>query len=53
MDYTQTCPRCGRDFAGEDRDEVATQVTEHARADHGHSVSHEQVLEHLDDQTSG
>ena len=48
MTYTQTCPRCGRDIVGDNRDVVADQVVEHARVEHGHLLSPEIVLAHLD-----
>jgi hypothetical protein len=46
--YTQTCPRCGHDFAGEDRDAVADEVVEHARVEHHHSLDRNIVLAHLE-----
>ena len=48
MTYTQTCPRCGRDLAGDDKDAVADDVVEHARTEHGHSLDREIVLAHLE-----
>lgn len=48
MHYEQTCPRCGRDFAGEDKDVIADAVVEHARTEHRHSLDREVVLAHLE-----
>jgi len=48
MTYSDTCPPCGEVFSGEDRDEVATAVIEHAREAHDHVLTREHVLEHLD-----
>jgi len=48
MTYSDTCPPCGEVFSGEDRDEVATTVIEHARDAHDHVLTREHVLEHLD-----
>ena len=45
--YSQTCPRCGRDFTGDDRDLVADDVVEHARLEHGHALDRDIVLAHL------
>ena len=46
--FQQTCPRCGRVFAGDDKEAVADAVVEHARADHRHSLDREVVLAHLE-----
>ena len=48
MTYTQTCPRCGRDFDGDDRDALADAVVEHARVDHEHALDRNIVLAHLE-----
>ena len=48
MTYRQTCPRCGSDFAGEDKAVVADAVVEHARVDHQHRLDQEVVLAHLE-----
>ena len=48
MPYTQTCPRCGRDFRGDDKEAVADEVVEHARADHHHALDRDVVLAHLE-----
>lgn len=48
MTYEQTCPRCGQEFTGDDKHAVANGVVEHARVEHGHSLSIEQILGHLD-----
>jgi predicted small metal-binding protein len=46
--YTQTCPRCGREFAGDERDSVADDVVEHAHVEHRHELDREIVLAHLE-----
>jgi predicted small metal-binding protein len=46
--FNQTCPRCGRDFDGDDKEEVADQVVEHARIQHRHALDRETVLAHLE-----
>jgi predicted small metal-binding protein len=46
--FSQTCPRCGRDFDGDDKEKVADQVVEHARAEHRHTLDREIVLAHLE-----
>jgi len=46
--YSQTCPRCGDDFSGEDKDSIADQVVEHARVDHRHALDRDVVLAHLE-----
>lgn len=48
MTYEQTCPRCGRAFAGEEPDRVADDVIEHARVDHNHALDRHVVLAHLE-----
>jgi hypothetical protein len=48
MTYQQTCPRCGRDFEGEDKDAVAETVIEHARVEHRHTLDRDVVLAHLE-----
>ena len=48
MSYRQTCPRCGRDFEGDDKEAVADAVVDHARAEHRHSLDKEVVLAHLE-----
>ena len=44
----QICPRCGREFAGDDKDSVADAVVGHARDDHHHELDREIVLAHLE-----
>ncbi len=46
--YEQTCPRCGRDLVGENKNEVADAVVEHARIEHRHPLDRDIVLAHLD-----
>ena len=46
--FEQICPRCGREFAGDDKDVVADAVIAHAKDDHGHSLDREIVLAHLE-----
>lgn len=48
MVFEQMCPRCGRNFDGEDKDAVADAVVEHARADHHHALDKNVVLAHLE-----
>ena len=43
-----TCPRCGRDLDGDDKEAVADAVIAHASADHGHSLERNVVLAHLE-----
>jgi hypothetical protein len=47
--YSQTCPRGGRDFEGDDKDTVADAVVDHARDEHRHALDREVVLAHLED----
>jgi predicted small metal-binding protein len=46
--YSQTCPRCGREFSGDDRRAVADDVVEHARVEHRHALDRDVVLAHLE-----
>jgi hypothetical protein len=46
--FELTCPRCGRDFAGEEKTSVARAVVEHARVDHRHRLDLDVVLAHLE-----
>lgn len=48
MAYEQTCPRCGREFTGDDKNVVADAVVEHARREHGHALDRDIVLAHLE-----
>lgn len=48
MPYRETCPPCGTLISGDDRDEVADAILRHARDAHGHELSREHVLAHLD-----
>jgi hypothetical protein len=45
--YERQCPRCGAEFAGEDKNKVADAVIAHA-ASHGHALDSETVLAHLE-----
>lgn len=47
MQYSQPCPRCGTEFSGDDKDEVADSVLAHA-ASHGHSLDRDVILAHLE-----
>jgi predicted small metal-binding protein len=49
VSYSQTCPRCGRDFAGDDKESVADEIVEHARHDHHHRLDRGIVLAHLEE----
>jgi hypothetical protein len=48
VQYAQQCPRCGAEFVGENKDEVADAVLEHAKT-HGHALDRNTVLAHLED----
>jgi hypothetical protein len=48
MAYEMTCPRCGRDFEGDDKAAVASAVIEHARDGHSHRLDLDVVLAHLE-----
>jgi hypothetical protein len=48
MAYEMTCPRCGRDFEGDDKAAVASAVIEHARDGHRHRLDLDVVLAHLE-----
>ena len=48
MIYSQTCPRCGDDFRGDDQDSLADQVVAHARVEHHHALDRDVVLAHLE-----
>ena len=46
--FSQTCPRCGLEVSGDDKERVADAVVEHARVEHRHSIDREVVLAHLE-----
>lgn len=48
MSSEQICPRCGENFAGEDKNTVADAVIEHARREHQHTLDKNTVLAHLE-----
>ena len=48
MVFEQQCPRCGEEFAGEDKEAVADAVVAHAREAHGHALDRDVVLAHLE-----
>ena len=48
MAFEQTCPRCGDEFVGNDKEVVADAVIAHARDAHGHGLDREVVLAHLE-----
>jgi hypothetical protein len=48
MRYEQQCPRCGAEFAGDDKNEVADSVLAHSET-HGHRLDRDVVLAHLED----
>ena len=48
MTHQVTCPRCGREFLGDDKLEVAAVVVEHAHGEHGHTLDLDVVLAHLE-----
>jgi hypothetical protein len=45
--YEQQCPRCGAEFAGENKDDVADAILAHAET-HGHTLDRNTVLAHLE-----
>jgi copper chaperone len=45
--YTQTCPRCGADFVGDDKERVADAVVDHGASAHNHRLDRDIVLAHL------
>ena len=45
--YEQQCPRCGAEFSGDSKDEVADSVLAHAET-HGHALDRNTVLAHLE-----
>jgi hypothetical protein len=45
--YEQQCPRCGAEFSGDDKHEVADSVIAHATS-HDHHLDREVVLAHLE-----
>lgn len=48
MTYPQTCPRCGADFADDDKEGVADAVVEHASTEHHHTLDRDVVLAHFE-----
>jgi uncharacterized C2H2 Zn-finger protein len=48
MRYAQQCPRCGAEFEGDDKYQVADEVLAHATTSHGHRLDREVVLAHLE-----
>ena len=48
MPFELTCPRCGRDFVGDDKNAVAAAVVDHARVDHRQGLDLDVVLAHLE-----
>jgi predicted small metal-binding protein len=48
VQFEQQCPRCGAEFAGDDKDAVADSVIAHAKEEHGHSLARDVVLAHLE-----
>jgi hypothetical protein len=46
--YAQTCPRCGADFADDDKERVADAVVEHASREHRHALDRDVVIAHLE-----
>ena len=46
--FSQTCPRCGRDFEAEHKHVVDYAVIDSARLEHRHSLDREVVLAHLE-----
>jgi len=48
MSFEQICPRCGREFSGDEKDAVADEVVAHARDAHQHRLDREIVVAHLE-----
>ena len=48
MAYEMTCPRCGRDFEGDEKEAVAGAVVDHASEAHRHRLDRDVVLAHLE-----
>ncbi len=48
MAYSQTCPRCGVDLDGDDKEQLADDVVRHARDVHRHALDREIVLAHIE-----
>ena len=46
--YSQTCPRCGDEFSGDDIDTVSDAVVAHARQAHHHELDRAIVRAHLE-----
>ena len=47
MSYSLTCPRCGDEFVGDDKERVADEVIDHAKGQHDHALDRDVVLAHL------
>jgi hypothetical protein len=47
VQYEQQCPRCGAEFSGVSKDDVADAVVAHART-HDHTLDRDTVLAHLE-----
>ena len=48
MTYTLTCPRCGQEVDGADRDAVADDVVRHAAVEHQHTLDRDIALAHIE-----
>jgi predicted small metal-binding protein len=48
VSYQQTCPRCGDELIGDEKEAVADAVVEHALSAHRHALDRDIVLAHLD-----
>lgn len=48
MTYQQTCPRRGEDFLGDDAEQIADAVVDHAATAHQHRLDRHIVLAHLE-----
>ena len=44
----QTCPRCGQEFVGDDKLDVADAVVDHAQSEHRHTLDPDVVLAYLE-----
>jgi len=47
-EFSQTCPRCGDEFDGDDKGAVVDAVVDHAQKAHRHRLDPDVVLAHLE-----
>jgi hypothetical protein len=46
--YAQICPRCGAEFADDDKETVVDAVVQHASTEHRHALDKDVVRAHLE-----